>query len=262
MRVFGQRQEAAMAEEHGIRINKYLSGAGICSRREADREIAQGNVRINGRTAQPGDRVSAADRVQFGGREVVPETEEILLVMNKPRGIVCTTDKREKNNIIDYLQYPKRIYTVGRLDKDSEGLILLTNQGDLVNRIMRAANGHEKEYVVTIDRPVTEEFLKKMRAGVYLKELDVTTRRCKARKSGKYTFHIILTQGYNRQIRRMCEACGCRVQRLKRIRVMNIRLGDLKAGAYRPVTEEELRELKNLIRDSRSDPYRNPDDAS
>ena len=243
-----------MSADNGTRINKYLSEAGVCSRREADRLIAAGEVRINGRRAVPGDRVTGADRVEYAGQQIRPQTERILLAMHKPRGIVCTTDRREPDNIIDYTRYPKRIYTVGRLDKDSEGLILLTNCGDLVNRIMRAGNYHEKEYVVTVDRPVTAEFLEKMRGGVYLPELDVTTRSCRVIKSARCEFHIILTQGYNRQIRRMCEACGCSVRRLVRIRVMNIELGDLKAGAYRPVTAQELAVLKELLIDSRSDP--------
>lgn len=237
-----------------IRINKYLSSAGVCSRREADREIALGHVTIDGRTASAGDKVLEGMCVRFRDRIVSPEEEEILLAFYKPVGVVCTAQKREKNNIIDYIGYPKRIYPIGRLDKDSEGLILLTNQGDLVNKIMRAGNFHEKEYVVTVDAPVTEEFLDRMCGGVYLEELDVTTRRCRAWRSGKRSFHIVLTQGYNRQIRRMCEACGCSVTALKRIRIMNIRLGDLKSGVYREVTGRERQELSELLSSSYSAP--------
>ena len=226
-------------QQIGVRINKYLSEAGVCSRRAADREIQAGNVRIEERIAGMGDRVMPGERVFFHGKPVCPEQEEILLAFHKPVGIVCTAEKKEKNNIIDYINYPKRIYPVGRLDKDSEGLILLTNQGELVNRIMRAGNYHEKEYVVTVDHEITNTFLTNMSRGVYLEELDVTTRPCSVCKSGKNTFRIILTQGYNRQIRRMCEACGYRVTRLIRTRIMNIRLGDLKKGTWRKVTETE-----------------------
>lgn len=237
-----------------MRINKYLSEAGVCSRRAADREIMAGHVRIGERTAQMGDQVLPGERVWFCGKLVEMEEEEILLAFHKPRGIVCTAEKREKNNIIDYINYPKRIYPAGRLDKDSEGLILLTNQGELVNRIMRAGNYHEKEYVVTVDREVTDSFLRGMQRGVYLKGLDVTTRPCHVKKQGKHRFTIILTQGYNRQIRRMCEAFGYQVTRLVRVRIMNIRLGNLKAGTWRPLTAKEKQELYRLTRNSYSTP--------
>ena len=242
------------SRQDGIRINKYLSESGVCSRRAADREIAAGNVNIDGRIAVMGDRIFPGMQVTFCGEQVSPESEEILLAFHKPVGIICTAEKKEKNNIIDYIRYPKRIYPVGRLDKDSEGLILLTNQGDLVNKIMRAGNFHEKEYVVTVDRDITEAFLAKMRAGVYLKELDVTTRECRVEKKDNRTVEIILTQGYNRQIRRMCQALGYRVQRLVRIRIMNIFLGDLKPGTYRDVTNAEKRKLNELIKNSYSAP--------
>ncbi len=237
-------------ENKGIRINKFLSEAGVCSRREADRQVEAGNVTIDGKTAGIGDRIYPGMRVAFCGKTVQQEEERILLAVHKPRGIVCTAQKKEKDNIVDFVGYPKRIYPVGRLDKDSEGLILMTNQGDLVNKIMRAGNLHEKEYIVDVDRKITGEFLQGMASGVYLKELQVTTRRCKVRKMGEKTFSIILTQGYNRQIRRMCEAFSYQVLRLKRVRIMNIRLGDLKPGAYRKVTEEEWKELKKLTRNS------------
>ncbi|MCD8152426.1 MAG: pseudouridine synthase [Clostridiales bacterium] len=238
----------------GIRINKYLSEAGVCSRRAADREIEAGNVRIGDRVAVCGDRVVPGMQVYFRGEPVQTQEKEILIAFHKPVGIVCTAEKREKDNIIDYINYPVRIYPVGRLDKNSEGLILLTNQGDLVNRVMRAGNFHEKEYVVTVDHDITDEFLEGMRSGVYLEELGVKTRRCMVEQKNRRTFSMVLTQGYNRQIRRMCEAFGYRVRRLVRVRIMNIRLGDLAPGTYRDVTEAEKRELYRLIRDSYSAP--------
>ena len=238
----------------GTRINKFLSEAGVCSRREADREVEAGNVTIEGRMAVPGDRVAPGMTVLFRGEPVTVEPEEILIAFHKPAGIVCTAQKRERNNIIDYIDYPKRIYPVGRLDKDSEGLILLTNQGDLVNRIMRAGNYHEKEYEVTVDRNLTEVFLNRMRGGVYLPDLNVTTRACTVRKTGKRTFSVILTQGYNRQIRRMCEAFGYRVVRLVRVRIMNICLNDLGKGSYRDLTAKEKKELYRRIEHSYSAP--------
>ncbi|MCC8028457.1 MAG: pseudouridine synthase [Lachnospiraceae bacterium] len=251
--------EEKTERQSGIRINKYLSAAGICSRREADREIAAGNVRIDGRAAAAGERVDVGMTVYFHGKPVVPEEEEILLAFHKPRGIVCTAEKREKNNIIDYINYPKRIYPVGRLDRDSEGLILLTNRGDLVNKIMRAGNFHEKEYLVTADRDLTDAFLEGMRGGVYLEELDVTTRKCRVKQTGKRTFSIVLTQGYNRQIRRMCETLGCRVIRLIRIRIMNVYLKNLALGTYRDLTEQEKSDLYRLIEHSRSAPAQKAD---
>lgn len=241
-------------KQAGIRINKYLSEAGVCSRRAADREIEKGNVWIDGRRAVTGDRIMPGMKVTFCGKEVSLEDEEILIAFHKPVGIVCTAEKREKNNIIDYIGYPKRIYPVGRLDKDSEGLILLTNQGELVNKMMRAGNYHEKEYVVTVNKDITGDFLNQMRNGLYLKELDVHTRPCKVKKVSVRTFQIILTQGYNRQIRRMCEVCGYRVRKLVRTRIMNILLGDLEAGTYRDLTGEELQELKKLTAHSYSAP--------
>lgn len=234
----------------GIRINKYLSEAGVCSRREADRQIEAGHVLIDGKKAQMGDRVFPGQTVEFGGKKVSQEEEKILLVFHKPVGIVCTAEKREKNNIIDYINYPKRVYPVGRLDKDSEGLILLTNQGELVNKIMRAGNRHEKEYIVEVDRDITADFIKGMAGGVHLPELEVTTRKCQVRQLTKRSFNIILTQGYNRQIRRMCEVFGYKVTRLKRIRIMNIQLGDLKEGTYRKATAKEWERLLELTKHS------------
>lgn len=209
-----------------------------------------GNVTIDGKVAVMGDRIFPGQVVCFHGKRISQEEERILLVFNKPTGIVCTAEKREKNNIIDYLNYPKRVYPVGRLDKDSEGLILLTNQGDLVNKIMRAGNRHEKEYIVDVNQDITPEFISGMAGGVYLKELEVTTRKCVVKQMGKRTFKIILTQGYNRQIRRMSETFGYRVTRLKRVRIMNIKLGDLKVGTYREATPEEWKNLKELTKHS------------
>ena len=236
--------------EESVRINKYLSEAGVCSRREADRQIEAGNVTINGRTAMMGDRVFAGEVVLYGGKKVSKEEEQILIAVNKPAGIVCTAEKREKDNIVDFINYPKRIYPIGRLDKTSHGLLLMTNQGDLVNKMMRSGNYHEKEYIVKVNREITEDFLQKMAKGVYLQELDVTTRPCRVEKVGRRVFRIILTQGLNRQIRRMCETFQYRVIDLKRVRIMNIRLGDLKEGAYRKVTRQEWLELQEQMKDS------------
>ena len=200
-------------ENNGVRINKFLSEAGVCSRREADRRIEHGEITINGKIAEMGDKVFANDEVLVNGRPIKKEEEMILLVMNKPKGIVCTAEKREKDNVIDFLKYPKRVYPIGRLDKDSEGLLLLTNNGDLVNKIMRAGNMHEKEYIVTVNKPVTDSFIRGMAGGVPLVELETTTRKCKVEQIGKRKFRIILTQGLNRQIRRMCEYFDYRVVR-------------------------------------------------
>ena len=243
-------------EENGIRINKYLSEAGVCSRREADRQVELGNVTIDGVTAETGARVFEGQTVLFQGKKVSKEEEMILIAFNKPVGVVCTAEKREKNNVIDYINYPKRIYPVGRLDKDSEGLLLLTNNGDIVNKMMRSGNMHEKEYVVTVNRPVTESFLHGLANGVPLVELNTTTRKCHVKQVGKKEFKIILTQGLNRQIRRMCEYFGYRVQKLVRTRIMNIELGDLPAGTYRNVTPEEYRQLQSLIKDSSNETVR------
>ena len=241
-----------MAE--GIRINKFLSEAGVCSRREADRQVENGNVTIDGKIAVMGDRIFDGQKVCFMGKEVTLEEEKILLAVHKPTGIVCTPEKREKNNIVDFIHYPKRIYPVGRLDKDSTGLILMTNQGELVNKIMRAGNMHEKEYIVTVNKPVTDAFLRGMSGGVPLVELGVTTRKCKVERLGKRKFKIILTQGYNRQIRRMCEYFGYRVEELQRVRIMNIRLGDLAPGTYRKLTTKEYTELMHMLAHSKSVP--------
>ena len=241
----------------GIRINKFLSEAGVCSRREADRQIEAQNVTIDGRIAVTGDRVLPGQTVLFCGKPVTKEEEMILLAFHKPVGIVCTAEKREKNNVIDYINYPKRIYPVGRLDKDSEGLLLLTNNGDIVNKMMRAGNRHEKEYIVTVNKPVTDFFVRGLSGGLPLVELGATTRPCRVEKIGKKQFRIVLTQGLNRQIRRMCEYFGYRVEKLVRVRIMNIRLGDLPVGTYRNITEEEYAQLKKLTAHSSNQPIRN-----
>lgn len=234
-----------------VRLNKYISDAGVCSRREADRLITEGRVQIDGKMATLGSRVASGMQVCVDGKEIAPEEEMILLAVNKPRGIVCTTDTRwGDRTIYDLMNYPKRIFSIGRLDKESEGLLLMTNNGDILNKIMRAGNYHEKEYLVTIDKPVTEAFLKKMSGGLYLKELKVRTRPCKVSSVGEFTFQIILTQGLNRQIRRMCAACGCQVLSLKRVRIMNIELGSLEPGVYRKVTKEEYAVLLEALKDS------------
>ncbi len=243
-------------ENNGVRINKFLSEAGVCSRREADRKIENGEVTINDRVAVTGDKVSDGDEVYVNGRPVKKEEEMILLVLNKPAGIVCTAEKREKNNVIDFMKYPKRIYPIGRLDKDSEGLLLMTNNGEIVNKIMRAGNMHEKEYIVTVNKPVSDSFIRGLAGGVPLVELNTTTRKCKVEKLGNRKFKIVLTQGLNRQIRRMCEYFGYRVEKLERIRIMNIELGDLKSGQYREVTSEEYEKLMNLIKSSSNGPVK------
>ena len=243
-------------EVNGIRINKFLSEAGVCSRREADRQIDAGNVTIDGRTAVTGDKVIEGQKVCFNGNEVTKEQEMILIAFNKPVGIVCTAEKREKNNVIDYINFPKRIYPIGRLDKDSKGLLLLTNNGDIVNKMMRSGNMHEKEYIVTVNKPISDSFIRGLAGGVPLVELGVTTRKCHVKKLSNKTFKIILTQGYNRQIRRMCEYFGYRVVELERVRIMNITLGDLKEGEYRDITAQEYGQLKKMISNSSNAPVK------
>ena len=240
-----------------MRLNKYLSEMGYCSRREADRLIDAGKVYVDGVRAGLGYLVEEGQEVRVGKKVLTKKDRPVLLALNKPRGIECTASKAVKHNIVDFDNYSSRVYPVGRLDKDSEGLILLTNQGDLVNKIMRAGNRHEKEYLVTVNRPVNENFLKGMSEPVYLKELEVTTRPCQVEQTGKCSFRIILTQGYNRQIRRMCEVFGFQVQRLKRIRILNIRLDGLKTGEYREVTPTEMKKLLELLKDSSSETVRN-----
>ena len=229
-----------------VRLNKYLSAQGICSRREADKYIEAGKVTINGHMAGMGEKVDGTEEILFDGKLVSAAREEkIVLAMNKPAGIVCSS--KEKDNIIDYLKYPKRVYPVGRLDKDSTGLILLTNDGELMNEILKARNYHEKEYEVRVRERITADFIRGMSEGVWLSELGVKTRPCKVKKVDAYTFRIILTQGLNRQIRRMCAYFNFRVVTLNRIRIMNIPLGDLKEGEWREIKGRELRELRGGI---------------
>ncbi len=241
-------REEFLQKKEPVRLNKYLSEAGVCSRREADRLIESGRVTVDGRLAQTGMRITPGQEVRVGRKVVSGKDEMIVLAVNKPRGIVCTEEKRERNSIIRFLNYPSRITYVGRLDKDSRGLLLMTNNGDIINRMMRASNHHEKEYKVTVDQEVTDDFLKQMSEGVHI--LDTVTRPCRVTRIGKYTFSIILTQGLNRQIRRMCEALGYQVKDLLRVRVMNIRLGSLREGEYRELTDRELEELYELLRDT------------
>lgn len=234
--------------DDGVRINKFLGSAGYCSRREADRLVGEGRVFIDGNMADMGSCVMPGQKVYVDGKAVVPEEENILIAVNKPRGIVCTTtDKQGANNIVDFLGCDKRIYPVGRLDKDSEGLLLMTNDGELMNNILTGKNEHEKEYIVEVDKNLSDDFERRMSEPMYLKELDKTTRPCRVIKTGKKTFRIILKQGLNRQIRRMCSNLGYKVVKLKRIRIMNIELNDLPAGATRKIEGSEYEKLMNLI---------------
>ena len=237
-------------EEKLTRINKFLSEIGFCSRRAADKLIEQGRVKINGEVPLMGTKISDADEVSVNGRVVYKPNKKkmVYLAFNKPVGIVCTTDQvRERDNIIDYINYPSRIFPIGRLDKPSEGLIFLTNDGDIVNKILRARNNHEKEYEVTVHKPVTKEFIQAMSSGVPI--LDTVTRKCKIKQTGKNTFKIILTQGLNRQIRRMCEYLEYEVKKLKRVRIMNIKL-DIPVGTYRDFTSKELNQINQAVEHS------------
>ncbi len=227
-----------------IRINKYLAECGISSRRGADLLIEQGRVSVNGKPAENGMQVSSDMEIKVDGNPIKSKDEKIYLAFNKPRGIVCTSEKREERNVIDYINYPKRITYCGRLDKDSEGLLIMTNDGDLIDSMMRSRNNHEKEYIVDVDKVLTAAFLYKLSKGVYLKDIGVTTKKCKVDYIDEKTFRIILTQGLNRQIRRMCEIFGYRVKKLKRVRIMGVNLGDLEVGKYRELTKEEVELLR------------------
>ena len=248
MAVKRKKFEVPEQKDNGVRINKYLGDAGVCSRREADRFIEQGKVTIDGVVAEMGSRVFPGQKVTFNGKELKKQEEQVLIAFYKPVGIVCTTDTREPDNVIDFLNYGKRIYPIGRLDKDSEGLLLLTNDGDIVNKILRAGNHHEKEYLVTVNKPLTPDFLKGMAGGVPI--LDTVTKPCVIEQTGKCSFKIILTQGLNRQIRRMCEYFDYRVLALKRVRIMHIQLGHLKPGTYRNLSEGELERLQTVLKNS------------
>jgi 23S rRNA pseudouridine2604 synthase len=237
--------------EHKVRINKFLSQAGFCSRREADKFILDERVTINGVVAKMGEKIDPNDDISVDGERISKKpNKKIYIILNKPKGIVCTTDSGvEKNNIIDYVNHPKRIFPIGRLDKTSEGLIFLTNDGDIVNKILRAKNKHEKEYHVTVDKPITHEFIQQMSKGVPI--LNTVTRPCEIKRIKDYEFKIILTQGLNRQIRRMCEYLGYRVKKLKRIRIMNIKL-DIPLGEWRYFNDQEFSELKEMLSKSSS----------
>lgn len=239
-----------ITNENSTSLNKFISESGFCSRREADVIIKAGRVTINGVIAAPGNRVADGDNVLLDGKEISEKPREVYIALNKPIGITCTTDSRVAGNIIEHMDYHERIFPIGRLDKPSEGLILLTNDGNIVNKILRATNNHEKEYIVEVNKPITKDFLLKMSAGVFLPELETTTRECEIERIGKFKFKIILTQGLNRQIRRMCENLGYRVLALKRIRIMNINLDQLAIGDWRHLTYQEMKQLNKLLKES------------
>ncbi len=231
-----------------IRLNKAISDSGYCSRRQADSLIEKGIVAVNGERSSLGDRVMPKDIITIDGKPLKGSDKEIFIAFNKPVGITCTTDLRIEDNIIGFIKHSERIFPIGRLDKPSEGLIFLTNDGDIVNKILRAGNQHEKEYIVTVDRPVNEEFLERMRNGIPI--LDTVTKKCKVERISRFVFRIILVQGLNRQIRRMCEYLGYEVVALKRIRIMNVALGNLEVGTWRNLTSEELEEINNMVKNS------------
>jgi 23S rRNA pseudouridine2604 synthase len=228
-----------------INLNKYISSSGICSRREAEKFISEGRVTINGKPTQLGNRVAKRDVVKLDGRLVVPQNVTLYIALNKPVGIVSTTDEREPNNIIQHINYPDRLFPIGRLDKPSEGLIFLTNDGDIVNKILRAGNNHEKEYYVSVNKSITDDFVEKMGNGIPI--LGAVTKKCFVEKVSDKVFKIVLTQGLNRQIRRMCEYLGYEVTKLKRTRIMNVALGYLQPGDWRALTEEEMQEINKMI---------------
>lgn len=244
-----------------VRLNKYLSEAGVCSRREADKLIDSGRVFVDGVRAVQGMKVDETNEVRVGKKVIRGSERKVVLAVNKPAGIVCTEDQREKKNIIRFLKYPTRVTYAGRLDKDSEGLLIMTNDGDLINGMMRARYAHEKEYKVTVDKEITDTFIREMSEGVRIadkeKNLDVVTRPCKVEKIGKYTFSIVLTQGLNRQIRRMCQALGYKVNRLVRVRIMNIHLDGLKSGEIREITGEERKKLYESVNKRTAEEERN-----
>jgi 23S rRNA pseudouridine2604 synthase len=232
-------------KKEDLRLNKFISEKGICSRREADKLIELGRVTINGLKAETGTKVGPKDEVRLDGKLLTKREELVYIALNKPVGITSTTERKISGNIVDFVKHSKRIFPIGRLDKDSQGLIFLTNDGDIVNKILRAGNNHEKEYIVTVDKPITNEFITSMSNGVRI--LDTITKKCFVKKEAKYVFRIILTQGLNRQIRRMCEVLGYKVTKLQRIRIMNIELGNLPIGKWRYLTSEELADINHLI---------------
>ncbi len=227
-----------------IRLNKYLAHCGVCSRRDADRIIEQGKVLVNGTVAVPGQQVGLTDEILIGGKQMQGQKKTVVLAFYKPIGVTCTEkDPHAEKKIMDFVKYPERVTYAGRLDKDSEGLLLLTNDGDLIQAMMKGANRHEKEYIVKVNKEITDDFLSRMTQGIFLQELNVKTRECELEKVGKYTFKIVLTQGVNRQIRRMCAVCGYKVQSLKRIRVMHVQLENLKPGEYRELEQKDVQQL-------------------
>jgi len=230
------------------RLNKAISETGYCSRRAADKLIAEGRVKVNGKTPELGTKVTESDAISVNGKIITKEVENIYLAFNKPVGITCTTERHVKGNIIDYINYPERIFPIGRLDKPSEGLIFMTNDGDIVNKILRSKNSHQKEYIVTVNRKISDDFIRKMGNGIPI--LDTITEKCKVTKINNNTFNIVLTQGLNRQIRRMCDYLGYEVRTLKRVRIMNISLKNIKVGEYRSFTFQELKEIERSIADS------------
>jgi 23S rRNA pseudouridine2604 synthase len=229
-------------------LNKYISETGICSRREADKFIEAGRVTLNGVIAVKGNRVTEGDVVLLNGKPLRSNPKRIYIAFHKPRGLTCTTDLRDKSNVVSYINHTQRIFPIGRLDKDSEGLIFLTNDGDIVNKILRSRNGHEKEYIVVVDKPLAPDFVRRMSNGIPI--LGTTTKQCAVEKKGQTTFRIILTQGLNRQIRRMCEYMGYEVKKLKRIRIMSMKLDDLAVGKWRYFTETEMKEIEELLEES------------
>ena len=235
--------------EEAKRINKYISDSGFCSRREADRLVEAGRVTINNKKPEIGMKVMTSDEVRVDGKLIKIESKRIYMALNKPTGVTCTTDLRDPDNIIDFVKHHERIFPIGRLDKMSEGLIFLTNDGDIVNKILRAGNKHEKEYIVKVDKEITDEFIKKMSKGV--KILNTTTKPCKIKKCGTNSFNIILTEGLNRQIRRMCEAFDHRVKKLKRVRIMDIKLGNLKSGEWRYLNNKEINNMLHRVSSSK-----------
>lgn len=230
------------------RLNKAISDSGFCSRRQADKFIEQGNVSVNGNISSLGNRVMPKDIIKVNDQDITKNENLVYIALNKPEGITCTTDRRIEGNVVDFINHKERIFHIGRLDKPSEGLLLMTNDGDIVNKILRAGNEHEKEYIVKVDRRITDDFLKRMSSGVPI--LDTVTKKCEIEKVGRYVFKITLIQGLNRQIRRMCEHLGYEVVTLKRLRIMNIHLGNLPLGEWRDLTEKELNDLKDSLGES------------
>lgn len=237
-----------MNNQDSINLNKYISSTGICSRREAEKFISEGRVTINGKPTQLGNRVFEGDIVKIDGKPLKSKPKTLYIALNKPVGIVCTTDSKERKNIVKFVGHPQRLFPIGRLDKPSEGLIFLTNDGDIVNKILRAGNNHEKEYIVSVNKPISERFITRMSNGIPI--LGTVTKKCKVEKLNETTFKIILTQGLNRQIRRMCEYLGYDVTKLKRTRIMNVALGTLKTGEWRELTSEEMKKINDLVKTS------------